>query len=68
MRHKADIINIAKYLNTKYAEDQFVNIVKSSQSNMNSTVKMVAKVAEELNQSNENSVTKREDIQHINKR
>jgi len=68
VRHKADIINIAKYLNTKYAEDQFVNIVKSSQSNMNSTVKMVAKVAEELNQSNENSVTKREDIQHINKR
>ena len=68
MRHKADIINTAEYLNIKYAEDQFVNIVKSSQPKMNSIIKMVAKAAEELNQSNENSVTKREDIQHINKR
>jgi hypothetical protein len=25
----ADIINIAEYLNTKYAEDHFVNIVRS---------------------------------------
>jgi len=68
VRHKADIINTAEYLNIKYAEDQFVNIVKSSQPKMNSIIKMVAKAAEELNQSNENSVTKREDIQHINKR
>ena len=29
---------------------------------------MVAKVAEELNQSNENSDTKKEGIQHINER
>ena len=27
--YKAEIINIAEYLNTKYTEDQFVNMVKS---------------------------------------
>ena len=27
--YKAEIINIAEYLNTNYKEDQFVNIVKS---------------------------------------
>jgi len=26
--YKAEIINIAEYLNTNYKEDQFVNIVK----------------------------------------
>jgi len=26
--YKAEIINTAKYLNTKYTEDQFINIVK----------------------------------------
>jgi hypothetical protein len=39
-----------------------VNIVKNhadNQSNMNSTIKRAAKVAEELNQSNGNSNTKR---------
>jgi hypothetical protein len=37
--YKAEIINIAEYINTKYKEDQFVNIVKvheSTQPNMNS--------------------------------
>ena len=67
--HKAEIINIAEYLNTKYTEDQFVNIVKSqegNQSNMNSTTKLAAKVVvEELNQSNENSDPKKEGIHHI---
>ena len=66
--YKAEIINTAKYLNTKYTENQFVNTVKSHESSqpyMNSTIKAVAKVAEELNQSSENSDTKREDIQHI---
>jgi hypothetical protein len=29
--YKAEIINIAEYLNTKYKEDQFVNIVKPIQ-------------------------------------
>jgi len=36
--HKAQIINIAEYLKTKYVEYQFVNIVKScerEQQNMN---------------------------------
>jgi hypothetical protein len=31
--YKAEIINFAKYLHTKYAEDQFVNIVKSHAGN-----------------------------------
>jgi hypothetical protein len=46
----------------KYTEDQFVNIVKnheSSQPNMNSTIKITANIAEELNPSNEKSNTKR---------
>ena len=66
--YRAEIINVAEYLNTKYIEDQFVHIVKShksNQPNMNSTINMAAKVAEELNQSNENSDTKKEGIQHI---
>jgi hypothetical protein len=69
--YKAEIINIAKYLHTNYAEDQFVNIVKShagNQPNMSSTIKTAAKVAEELNQSNGNSDTKKEGIQHIQAR
>ena len=39
--YKAEIINIAKYLNTNYKEDQFVNIVKNHESiqpNMNSVL------------------------------
>jgi len=54
--YKTEIINISEYLNTKYIEDQFVNIVKSHESNkpnMNSSIKEAAKFAEELNQSNE---------------
>jgi hypothetical protein len=31
--YKAEIINIAEHLNTKYKEDQFVNILKSHESN-----------------------------------
>ena len=55
-------------MNTKYTENQFVNIVKSqegNQPNMSSTIKVAAKVVEELNHSNENSDTKKEGIQHI---
>ena len=51
--YKAEIINTAEYFNTKYKEDQFVNIVKvhgSTQPNMNSIIKSAAKVTEELNQ------------------
>ena len=47
--YKTEIINIAEYLDTKYAEDQFVNIVKSHESNqpnMNSTIKVAANFAE----------------------
>jgi hypothetical protein len=54
-------------LNTKYVADQFLNVVKnyeSNQPNTNSTIKAAANVAEELNQSNENSETKSEGIQH----
>jgi hypothetical protein len=60
--YKAEIINIAECLNTKCIEDQFVHIVKSHESNqpnMNSAIKVAAKVTEELNKSNENSNTKR---------
>jgi hypothetical protein len=56
--YKANIINTAEYLKTKYKEDHFVNIVKSQenhQPNMNSTIKAAEKVTEELNRSNENS-------------
>jgi hypothetical protein len=52
--YEAEIINIAEYLNTKYTADQFVNIVKSHESNQpntNLTIKVAVKVAEELNQS-----------------
>jgi hypothetical protein len=59
--YKAEIINIAEYLKTKYTEDQFVNIVKndeSNQTNTNSKIEITAKIAEDLNKSNENSNTK----------
>jgi len=65
--YKAQIINNAEHFNTKYIEDQFINIVKShesSQRNMNSTIKLAAKIVEELNQLNENSDTKQDGIQH----
>jgi len=60
--YEAEIINTAEYLKAKYTEDPCINIVKSheiSQPNMNSTIKVVTKVAGELNQSNEKSDTKR---------
>jgi hypothetical protein len=44
--YKAEIINIAEYLNTNYKDDQFINTVKSHEStqpNMNSTIKTAAK-------------------------
>jgi hypothetical protein len=61
--YKAEIINIAEYLNTNYKEDQFVNIVKkheSLQPNMNSISKLAAKIIEELSLPNEKSDTKQE--------
>ena len=52
--YKAEIIKIAEYLNTNDKEDQFVNIVKnheSTQPNMNSILKLAAKIIEELSSS-----------------
>jgi hypothetical protein len=52
---KAEIINIAEYLNTNYKVDQFVNIIKhheSAQPNINSIIKSAAKITEELSQLN----------------
>jgi len=69
--YKAEIISIVEYLNTKCTEDQFVNTVKSHESNqpnMNSTIKMAAKVAEELNQLNEDGDSKKEGVPHIKAR
>jgi len=60
--YKGKIRNNAEYLNTKYKEDQFVNIAKShesNQANMKSTIKIAAKVVEELYQTKERSDTKR---------
>jgi len=69
--HKAEIINIAEYLNTNYKEDQFVNIVKSHEStqpNMNSIIKTAAKITQELSQSNEKRDGKQDGIQHTKAR
>jgi len=65
--HKAEIINIAEYLNTSYKEDQFVNIVKrheNTQPNMNSVMKTAAKITAELSHPNEKSDAKQDGIQH----
>jgi hypothetical protein len=69
--YKAEIINIAEYLNTKYKEDQFVNIVKnheSTQPNMNSILKSAAKVIIELSQLNGKNDAKQDDMQHTKER
>jgi hypothetical protein len=65
LTHKAEMTNIADYLNTKYIGYQFINIVnsqESSQLNMNSTIKGTARVAEKLNELNENNDTINESI------
>jgi len=69
--YKAEVISFTDYLNTKYTEDQFVNIVTSHQSYqhyMNSTIIIAAKIVEELNQSDENSNTNKEGMQHTKAR
>jgi len=68
---KAEIINIAEYVNTDYKEDQFVNIIKSQEStqpNMNSIIKKAAKITEELSQPNEKRDAKQDGIQHTEAR
>jgi hypothetical protein len=65
--YKAEITNIAEYLNTNYKVDQIVNIVKiykSTQPTVNSIIKTAAKIAEELTPPNEKSDAKQEGIQH----
>jgi len=69
--YKAEIINIAEYLNTKYKEDQFVNIVKvheSTQPSMNSILRSAAKILEELNQFSEMNDAKQDGMQHTKRR
>jgi len=69
--YKAEIINIAEYLNTNYKKDQFVNIFKrqeSTQPNMNSIIKTAAKITEELSQPNKKSDARQDGIQHTNAR
>ena len=65
--YKAEIINIAEYLNTNYKEDHFVNIVnnhESTQPNMNSVLKLATKIIEELSQPH----VKSDGTQHTKKR
>jgi hypothetical protein len=62
-----EIIRIAEYLDKKYKEDQFVNIIKNHDSNertMNSMVTTSAKIIDELSQSNENNDMKQGGIQN----
>jgi hypothetical protein len=63
--YKAEIINIAEYLNTKYKEDQFVKNHYSTQSNMNSIFKLAAKITEELSQLNGKNDAKQDEMHHI---
>jgi hypothetical protein len=58
-------------LNTKYKEDQFVNIIKSHESNepnINSTIKTAADFVEKLYKSDENSDTEMEGMRHTKAR
>jgi hypothetical protein len=69
--YKTEIINIAEYLNNKYKEDQFVNIIRSHDSNqpdMISTVTAAAKIIDELSQPNENNDMKQDGIQNTKAR
>jgi hypothetical protein len=57
----------AEYLDTNYKGDQFVNIVKnhdSTQPNMNSIIKLAAKITEDLSQLNGTNDAKQVGIQH----
>jgi hypothetical protein len=69
--YKAEMINIAEYLNTNYKEDQFVNIVKNhetTQPHINSIIKSAAKIIEELNRLNGKSDAKQDEIEHTKAR
>jgi hypothetical protein len=63
--HKTEIINIAEYLNTNYKGDHLVHFVKNHKStlpNMNSTIKLAAKITEDL------SDAEWDEIQHTKSR
>jgi hypothetical protein len=63
--------NNNRHLNTKYKEDQFVNIVKnheSTQLNMNSILKLAAKIITELSQLNGKNDAKHDEMQHTKER
>ena len=64
--YKAEIINIAEYLNTNYKEDQFINVKihESTQPNMNSVLKLATKIIIELSQPH----VKRDGTQHTKAR
>ena len=69
--YKAEIINIAEYLNTNYKEDQFVNIVKiheRTQPNMNSIIKTAAEITDEIGRTKEKNDAKQDGIQHTGAR
>jgi hypothetical protein len=69
--YKAEITNIAEYLNTNYKVNQFVNIVEShenTQPTMNSIIKTAGKITKELSQTNKKSDSKQEGIQHTKAR
>jgi bisphosphoglycerate-dependent phosphoglycerate mutase len=55
----------------KYKEDQFINIIRShnsNQPNMNSTVRAATKIIDELSPSNENNDMKEDGIQNTKAR
>ena len=63
---KAEVINIAEHLNTKYKKDQSVNIFKSQEStqpNVNSKIKTAANITEDLSQPNDKSDAKQIGLQ-----
>jgi hypothetical protein len=65
--YKTEIINIAEYLNKRYKEDQFVNIITShdsSQPHMNSTATAAVKITDELSQSNKKNDMKQDGTQN----
>jgi hypothetical protein len=53
-------------MKAEYTEDQLINIVvnhESNKPNMNSTIKKVAEIREEINKPTESSDTKKEGVQ-----
>jgi cell division protein ZapA (FtsZ GTPase activity inhibitor) len=70
-QHIKQIINTAEYLNKKYKENQFVNIIKSHDSNqptMNLTVRVAVKITDELSQLNKNNDMRQDGIQNTKAR